>query len=697
MELEPNTLLRDRYLIQHQLGKGGMGAVYAAHDTVLDTQVALKINQNPHPEGRDQFLSEARLLAALRHPNLPRVIDYFLIEDSQYLVMDYVPGEDLGSLIKQEGSQPLQTVLNWAGQLGNALTYLHQQNPPVIHRDIKPANIKLTPSGNVMLVDFGIAKAVESSQETSTGARGMTPGYSPPEQYGTARTGPYSDQFSLASTIYNLLTGQKPVDAVERMLGQAVLTPLNLLLPNIPPQVQSAIEKAMSVRPEERFSSVQEFIQTLTQPLPEITQQPDRDVTRVAAPPPPPSDTSTRVGVPYTSPPPIPQKKRPMWWLIPVILIPLLVILIGGGWFVMNRLLTPPTPTPASVADIPLTEIPAALPTETTLPTFAEQPTEIPTEIPTDLPTNTPEPTLEPTPEPTATPAVVLEPIGRGGVVAFTSNEGDGSTFQIWSMRVFLDESQNLIAAEKQQLTNTAGDKFYPAWSPDGGRIVYAADSGDEENQFDLYVMDANGENQTVLVAQPGDDTEPAWSPDGNWIVFTSDSRSDGILQLHIVKPDGSELHRISFDKQEFSPEWSPRMDKLVYIVTVNNARYLWIRDPQDNFADTETNLMYGRLGYFADPAWSPDAQWLAFTREEGRTRDIYLTKISSFGMEISRLTDTTFDSYPAWSSDSQWLLFDSNRDGNQEIYIMNRDGGQQTNLTQTDNVQELQPAWQIK
>ncbi len=613
--------------------------------------------------------------------------------------MDYVPGEDLGSVIKREGSQPIATVLEWSKQLGNALTYLHQQTPPVIHRDIKPANIKLTPSGNVMLVDFGIAKAIESSQETSTGARGMTPGYSPPEQYGTARTGPYSDQFALASTFYNLLTGQKPVDAVERMLGQAVLTPLNLLLPNVPPQVQTAIEKAMSVRPEERFPSVQAFVQTLTQPLPEITRQPERGVNQVESPPPPTSDDRTRVGMAYpaAAPPPSPPKKRQLWWLIPVILIPVLIVIIGGGWFVISRLLDTPTPIPTMVVDLMLTEIPAVLPTETILPTFSEIPTEVPTEQPTDLPTNTPEPTIEPTPEPTATIAVVLEPIGRGGVVAFASNEADGSTFQIWSMRVFLDASQNLVAAEKQQLTDSTGDKFYPAWSPDGNRIVYSADSGDAENKLDLYVMDANGENQTLLVSQIGDDTEPAWSPDGNWIVFTSNSRTDGILQLHIVKPDGSDLRRISFDKQEFSPEWSPRMDKLVYIVSVNNARYLWIRDPQDDFADTESNLMYGRLGYFADPAWSPDAEWLAFTREEGRTRDIYLTRISSFGMEISRLTETTFDTYPAWSSDSQWLLFDSNRNGNQEIYIMNRDGGQQTNLTQTENVQEIQPAWQIR
>lgn len=699
MELEPNILLRDRYRIQNQLGKGGMGAVYAAHDTVLDTQVALKINQNPHPEGRAQFLSEARLLAALRHPNLPRVIDYFLIDDAQYLVMDYVPGEDLGSLIKREGRQPLETILSWAKQLGNALTYLHQQNPPVIHRDIKPANIKLTPSGNVMLVDFGIAKAIESSQETSTGARGMTPGYSPPEQYGSARTGPYSDQFALASTLYNLLTGQKPVDAVERMLGQAVLTPLNLLIPNIPTQVQTAVERAMSVRPEERFPSVQEFIQTLTSPTPAITRQPAGEAARAAVPP-PPGDDRTRVGMahPAAAPPPAPPKKRQLWWLIPMILIPFLIIIVGGGWFVLTRLLDTPTPIPTNMdAALLGTELPAALPTETFLPTFSEIPTEIPTELPTDLPTNTPEPTLEPTPEPTAAPEMVLEPIGRGGVVAFASNEADGSTFQLWAMRVFLDENQTLVAAEKQQLTDSAGDKLYPSWSPDGSRIVYSADSGDAENKFDLYVMDANGENQTPLVSQPGDDTEPAWSPDGNWIVFTSDSRADGILQLHIVKPDGSDKRRISFDKQEYSPEWSPRMDKLVYIVSVNNARYLWIRDPQNDFADTESNLMYGRLGYFADPSWSPDAEWLAFTREEGRTRDIYLTKISSFGMEISRLTDTTFDSYPAWSSDSQWLLFDSNRDGNQEIYIMSRDGGQQTNLTQTENAQEQHPAWQIK
>ena len=197
MDLQHNTFLRDRYRILEQLGKGGMGAVYLAQDTVLQTNVAVKINQNPRLEGREQFLQEARLLPALRHSNLPRVIDYFVIEESQFLVMDYVPGDDLGSIVKREGMQPLDKVLHWTRQLGMALQYLHSQTPPVIHRDIKPANIKITPRGEVMLVDFGIAKSADVSQETSTGARGLTPGYSPPEQYGSARTGSYSDQYEI--------------------------------------------------------------------------------------------------------------------------------------------------------------------------------------------------------------------------------------------------------------------------------------------------------------------------------------------------------------------------------------------------------------------------------------------------------------------------------------------------------------------
>jgi serine/threonine protein kinase len=703
MELEHNTFLRDRYRILEQLGKGGMGAVYLAQDTVLQTNVAVKINQNPRIEGRDQFLHEARLLASLRHPNLPRVIDYFVIEQSQYLVMDYVPGDDLGSIVIRDGIQPVEKVVTWARQLGNALQYLHSQNPPVVHRDIKPANIKITPRGEVMLVDFGIAKSVDISQETSTGARGLTPGYSPPEQYGAARTGPYSDQYGLAATIYNLLTAKKPVDSVERLLGQAVLIPISQLNRSVPEDVQKTLEKALSVKPEERFSSVAEFVDALgatgaasgdaTQISPVKTFQSSSQVI-----PPPISNASTRVGTAPPPPPPPPistplaEGKKPnrMIWIIAAGLLAVIAIVVIGGIFIYNNFIDN-NRTPTAIVAIIATQTIPVLPsntlasTETTLPQFTETAT-IP---PTVTSTFTPEPSL------TATPA--LESIGRGGLVAYVSNEGDGQTFQIWTMRVYLDLEGKLVAGDKTQITFNPGNKDYPSWSPDGTRILYSADSGDSTNKMDLWSMDPDGQNQTNIITYPGDDTDAVWSPDGQWIAFSTDNRADGILQLMIVKPDGSGIRRLSTDKQEFSPEWSPRMDKLVYVLSANNARYLWIRDPKNDFVDTEQNLMFGRLKYFDDPAWSPNAEWISYTKVEGRTNDIYLARVAAFGLELKRLTNTTFDSYPAWSSDSQWILFTSNRDGNHEIYIMDILGTQQTNLTMTTNAEEMHSSWQIK
>ncbi len=406
MELEHNTFLRDRYRILEQLGKGGMGAVYLAQDTVLQTNVAVKINQNPRIEGREQFLHEARLLASLRHPNLPRVIDYFVIEQSQYLVMDYVPGDDLGSIVVRDGIQPVEKVLTWARQLGNALQYLHSQNPPVIHRDIKPANIKITPRGEVMLVDFGIAKSVDITQETSTGARGLTPGYSPPEQYGAARTGPYSDQYGLAATIYNLLTGKKPVDSVEQLLGQAVLIPISQLNPSVPKDVQITLEKALSVKPEERYSSVAEFVDALG-----ATSSARGDATQIRpvktvqasgqAAPPPISSSATRVGTAPPPPPPPPisspiaegKKPKRLIWIVAAGLLAIIAVVIIGGIFIYNNLFANPR-TPTAVVAIIATQTLPVLPSNTSAPTDTPvpQPTETATIAPTPTNTFTPEP-----------------------------------------------------------------------------------------------------------------------------------------------------------------------------------------------------------------------------------------------------------------------------------------------------------------
>jgi serine/threonine protein kinase len=706
MDLEYNTFLRDRYRIEKQLGKGGMGAVYLALDTVLQTKVAVKINQNPREEGREQFLQEARLLAGLRHPNLPRVIDYFVIEDSQYLVMDFVPGEDLGTIVKRDGKQDPDTVVSWAKQLGKALNYLHTQDPPVVHRDIKPGNIKITPRGEVILVDFGIAKSSDVTQETSTGARGLTPGYSPPEQYGSGRTGHYSDQFGLAATLYNLLTNEKPVDAVERLLGQATLKPIHDLDPDIPPHVEEAIERALSIKPEDRYGSITEFIQALGQssiPGPDETMIAPAKSKQTTKPLPVVSPEATRVAISSTPPSgpipvtpsypiskPVQQPKSKLLWLIPAILVIGALVLVGGGWFVWNNFLANrETPPPATANVVIFTETSAVVlvPVEEATGTHTPEP-----EI-----TDTPEPTPTNIPEPTVAPTQAFPSIGRDGLVAYVSDSADGETFQLWTMKVYQQPDGSLFAGDQTQLTTNPGSKSYPNWSPDGSKIIFSADSGDTDNKIDLYTINVNGTGLSNILTLPGNETEAAWSPDGEWIAFTTDNRSDGLKQLMIVRPNGTDLRRLSTDKQEFSPEWSPKMDRLIYVLPSASLRYIWMRDPLNDFVDMERDMFFMRLKYVGDPAWSPDALWMAYTNIQGRTQDIYMTRILSFGLEVKRLTNTTFDSYPAWSPDSAWILFQSNRDANMEIYVMDIDGQNQTNLTLSPDSTEMHPAWQQK
>jgi serine/threonine protein kinase len=186
MTLERGALLHKRYRIVEILGQGGMGSVYRAVDENLGVDVAVKENLFTTDEYARQFRLEAVILANLRHPNLPRVTDHFVIGDQgQYLVMDYIEGEDLRQRMERMGNITEDDAILMGAAICDALTYLHTRKPPILHRDIKPGNVKITPDGHIFLVDFGLAKVLHGSQATTTGARAMTPGYSPPEQYGT--------------------------------------------------------------------------------------------------------------------------------------------------------------------------------------------------------------------------------------------------------------------------------------------------------------------------------------------------------------------------------------------------------------------------------------------------------------------------------------------------------------------------------
>src|SRR6266849_1227211 len=268
--LTPGTTLQGRYRIVRRLGKGGMGAVYEAVDQRLDTTVALKETFSADECLRRQFAQEAHLLALLHHPALPRVSDYFTEGDRAFLVMQFIAGADLAEIISQQpGPFPRNTVIGWADQLLDALIYLHTRDRQIIHRDIKPHNLKVTSNGRIALLDFGLAKTQTTDVSGSSNSIfGYTRRYSPLEQIQDQGSSPQSDIYALGATLYHLLTGTKPPDAVSRAAALLGSKPNPLKAANevnraIGAELAAILNRAMAQNPNERYASAAEFREVL--------------------------------------------------------------------------------------------------------------------------------------------------------------------------------------------------------------------------------------------------------------------------------------------------------------------------------------------------------------------------------------------------------------------------------------------------
>ncbi|MBN1146197.1 MAG: extracellular solute-binding protein [Anaerolineales bacterium] len=352
MPLHIGDILIDRFRIVSRLGQGGFGAVYRAWDLRLNGPCAIKENLDISPAGQKQFVREASLLFNLRHPNLPRVFDTFFVEgQGQYLVMDFIEGEDLQSLLDRKGGPlPVEQALVWTLQVCDALIYLHSQQPPVIHRDIKPANIRITPAGQAALVDFGIAKMYDPRLKTTLGAQAVTPGYSPPEQYGSGSTDERSDIYSLGATVYTLLTGKVPPASVDIYAGLASTPePARQLNPLIPMQVSSVLERAMQPNRTARLKAAAEFKAALSSAMADksaatlISQRAAlQQETAVVTPPAPsqpprarpvsapPAEQPSRPVVSAPASPPV-RRRKWLFWATGLLAVFALVVIVGGA------------------------------------------------------------------------------------------------------------------------------------------------------------------------------------------------------------------------------------------------------------------------------------------------------------------------------------------------------------------------------
>jgi serine/threonine protein kinase len=276
-----------------------MGAVYEAVDLRLGHTVALKQTLTSDGELWKQFEREARMMARLNHFALPRVTDYFTEGHRAFIVMQFVDGADLAEMIAQQpGPFPRNAVVAWADQVLDALIYLHAHERQIIHRDIKPHNLKVTPDGHIVLLDFGLAKSQSNKAEggtTCTSVFGYTPRYAPLEQIQDLGTSPQSDIYALGATLYHLLTGIKPPDALTRAAALVSsrpnpLKPANEVNGVVGPELAAILNCAMAQNPDERYRSAGEFREALrcvgriADDMPAIGSAPDEhdDYTLVA-------------------------------------------------------------------------------------------------------------------------------------------------------------------------------------------------------------------------------------------------------------------------------------------------------------------------------------------------------------------------------------------------------------------------------
>lgn len=693
MALRVNDLLQERYRIQKVLGHGGMSSVYMAFDENVHIPVAIKENLVLSENYSTQFKKEATILATLRHPNLPRVSDYFYIPgQGQYLVMDYIDGEDLRERIERIQQLPEKEVIVIGILICDALMYLHSLEPKVIHRDIKPGNIRITPEGNIILVDFGLVKVIEIDQHTATGAKAMTPGYSPPEQYGRGTTDERSDIYSLGATLYAALTGMIPEESINRLAGKEKLTPIRKYRAGISQNLEKAIMKALEIDPEKRFQKSEDFYLALVEAG--NFQIIPKNISLVSAPPNQKISTSIKTGMSqpllkaYDDVIPI-NNKNTNKRLFTYITFLIILFFTIGFWrfdFLKGLFVDRELNSSSNNVSAPVSTKTISVSSVSTLENLKEE-------------------SVTPSPPVSATEnANILPTIGGGsGEIIFASNFED-NVMQLWLMKI--------DTLQKQKITQLSDGACQPDWSPDGKKVVFISPCNSKKDTYEgarLYLLDTTLNNQIVpldIPIDPAGDFDPVWSPDGNKVAFSSyrpgnnPITKERMIHLYVFNLSDNSLMEITNSRwRDRHPTWSTDGIKIAFSRKIANNE-IWILDLTSSdvskFASRgSSNLLY--------PDWSSNDEYLFFTSQNTASGSLpYFLgkKVDENGENLEfRIPPSGQTSFSpsvdsVVSPDGEWFLFESWPDGvDHNIFIATINGANLTQLT-FDSSFEFSPDW---
>jgi eukaryotic-like serine/threonine-protein kinase len=691
------------YRLERELGAGGMATVYLADDVRHGRRVAIKVLRPDLAAalGAERFLREITTTASLRHPHIVPLYDSGVGGSTLYYVMPFVEGESLRDRLRREKQLPVQDALGIAGEVADALSYAHGRG--IIHRDIKPENILLE-SGHAVVADFGIAHAIDvagGERLTQTGVSLGTPTYMSPEQVaGERNVDARSDVYALACVLYEMLAGQPPFTGptAESVIHQHLLaTPpvVTQLRPAVSANVVSALQRALSKAPADRFASVSQFAEAIA-----------RDATGFNTPP----DL-------------LPRATRRRWPLIGAALVFVAVVVAGSALLIRRAPSTIRLGRRAPVTVDPGLEIDPALSPDGKLVAYSG-----------------------------ANGVLAVRQVAGGSPVQVVRAPDARGRWPVW-----LPDGQRLVFVSPRGVEVVSALGGAPRLLAAGtqlGRGVTVAPDGRTFafiSHDSLYAQPLDG-GPPRLIAQTYEAHSPAWSPDGQWIAFVEGNRQYiNVIDLGnlahsaiwLAPADGGKPHRVTDERSlHASPAWASARS-LLYVSDQDGGRDVYeislTNDGGPRAAPVRITTGLGpfAIGISSDGrriAYSPltelsnvwsvpipatgnvsvstavpetegnqlienldasnDGRWLGYSGNRGGTSQVYVVRRGSKGAETQQITSDSAPSYwTAWSPDSKEIAFHRSNGDRRQVFVSPMEGGAAVPVTDGTE-DERSPEW---